>query len=179
MRAALLLLLAALPLAGCAEEAPYVVPTPHPTQDAVEERGFRLEGRVEPSVISPGGEATARFNLTNLGPGNATYVTGGCGPAPWRFVILGPDRGVVGPLEPDPRCLGPPMGEGTLAEGASIEAALSWDGIRKWRDERHEVVREPVTPAVYDILADVPLVRDGENVTLALRLQLAVVEDAP
>lgn len=174
MRAVCLLLAAASALAGCLDESydpgasgtPPTGTTPapgpaSPVENASERDAFRMTVTLDRGSIAPGEDVTASFTLRNLGD-DATYTDGGCGPSPWVFEIVASDGRVVGPLGPDPRCLGPPSREVTLERGDALEWALAWDGIERSRDpDTYEVTAREVPAGTYAVRATVPLARNG------------------
>lgn len=134
---------------------------------------FVLKGSLDTASITPGTLATAAFTLRNTGA-PATYVTGGCGSKPWTFEIVAPNGTLVGPVAPDPRCLGPPDAVRSLLTGGTLDHSLGWDGFRKWRDEQGEVQRAEAEPGVYALRATVRVERAGVTVEPELELRLRV-----
>lgn len=166
MRVALLALLALV--SGCAGP-----PAPDATPAEAEAQGVSLTLAAEPTTLAPGVSTVVTAFAQNRGA-DATYATGGCGSAPWRFEIVAPDGTRVGPLGPDPRCLGAPMQELAFARGANLTARLSWDGDVKERDASGEIQRQRAPPGVYTIRALLDLARDGEAFAPSAAVQVVV-----
>lgn len=168
VRAALLLLL--ILLAGCASEPPAGAPILRATD---EDDAFVLRGTLDVGVIAAGETAAATFLLENHGA-DATYETGGCGSLPWAYDILADDGTRVGPLTPDPRCLGPPLTRATLARDASLQSELRWDGYVKERDANGEVLREPAAPGAYTLRATLTMTRGERESAPTVELRVVV-----
>lgn len=170
-------------LAGCLDETydpglptPTTDPTPGPGPDADrdEEGGLVLTGTLDRATIASGEDTTATFRLENKGA-DVAYTSGGCGPSPWVYEIVAPNGSVVGPLGPDPRCLGPPTSEVTLEAGDALDGELAWDGIERTRDpDTLEVRARELPPGTYEIRASVTLTRGGETFEPDVALRIVV-----
>lgn len=162
------LVLLALALAGCADDAETTR-----TDDVVEEDLFVLRGALDVAEITPGETVAATFSVENRGA-DATFVVGGCGSAPWVYEILAEDGARVGPVPPDPRCLGAPDETRALMRGGELGSELRWDGYAKERDPSGEILREPAAPGLYTLRASVALQRGDvpSEPTLELRVRV-------